>query len=113
SVAELDVNRKDLRCLAAGGALQTLVGHRRLAHWAAAGGGAHPPLDVPAAEGFPELQAPREGEDIVADYASLGLTLSRHPLALLRPRLRERGFVSAEELCSRRHGSAVRVAGLV
>ena len=30
---------------------------------------------------------PSEGEDIVADYASLGLTLGRHPLALLRDRL--------------------------
>ena len=35
----------------------------------------------------PRLPAPPEGEDIVADYASLGLTLGRHPLALLRPQL--------------------------
>ncbi len=113
SVADLDVSRKDLRCLAAAGALRALVGHRRLAHWAAAGGGAHAPLDVPAAERLPELPAPREGEDIVADYASLGLTLGRHPLALLRPRLREQGFLTAEELRERRHGSGARVAGLV
>ncbi|MGH8706016.1 MAG: error-prone DNA polymerase, partial [Burkholderiales bacterium] len=39
SVADLahraGLNRKDLRCLAAGGALAALAGHRRLAHWAA------------------------------------------------------------------------------
>ena len=33
------------------------------------------------------LRPPTEGEDLVADYASLGLTLGRHPLALLRGRL--------------------------
>ena len=31
------LNRKDLKCLAAAGALQTLAGHRRSAHWAASG----------------------------------------------------------------------------
>ena len=31
---------------------------------------------------LPALPRPREGEEIVADYASLGLTLGRHPLAL-------------------------------
>ncbi len=40
SVADLDLNRKELRCLAAADALRSLAGHRRLAHWAAAGGGA-------------------------------------------------------------------------
>ena len=32
----------------------------------------------------PVLARPRESEEIVADYASLGLTLGRHPVALLR-----------------------------
>ena len=36
------------------------------------------------AEADPELAAPTEGQDIVADYRALGLTLGRHPLALLR-----------------------------
>ncbi|HEY9531923.1 MAG TPA: error-prone DNA polymerase, partial [Burkholderiales bacterium] len=36
SIFELNLNRKDLRSLAAAGALQSLAGHRRLAHWAAA-----------------------------------------------------------------------------
>jgi error-prone DNA polymerase len=37
----------------------------------------------------PVLGAPSEGEDIVADYNSMRLTLGRHPLSLLRPVLFE------------------------
>src|SRR3977135_1415460 len=83
SVADLAhraaLNRKELRCLAAAGALEPLAGHRRLAHWSAAGAERRAPLDAPATERLPALQPPREGEDIIADYASLGLTLGRPP----------------------------------
>jgi error-prone DNA polymerase len=113
SVAELNLNRKELRCLAAAGALQSLAGHRRLAHWAAAGAERRAPLDAPAAETMPRLAPPREGEDIVADYASLGLTLGRHPLALLRGGLQKHKLINARELHRLPHGSAARVAGLV
>ena len=112
AVSELGLNRKELRCLATAGALRSLAGHRRLAYWAASGAGSRAPLDAaPAESPAPALREPREGEDIVADYASLGLTLGRHPLALLRRRLK--GFLTAEDLKSKMHGSHVRVAGLV
>ena len=42
------------------------------------------------------LAAPTEGDDIVGDYRSQGLTLGRHPLALLRPRLLKQRFMPAE-----------------
>jgi error-prone DNA polymerase len=113
SVSDLGLNRKDLRCLAAAGALRSLAGHRRLAHWAAAGAARGAPLDAPAPERLPELAPPREGEDIVADYASLGLTLGRHPLALLRSHLKSRRLLSSEEMQKLPHGSSARVAGLV
>jgi error-prone DNA polymerase len=60
-----------------------------------------------------EFEPPSEGEDIVADYRSLGLTLGRHPLALLRGTLASKRFFTAEELGSLPHGSRVRAAGLV
>src|SRR6185369_2350562 len=47
SVAALKLGRKDLRALAAAGALQSITGHRRRAHWAAAGAARRPPLDSP------------------------------------------------------------------
>jgi error-prone DNA polymerase len=112
SVTELSLNRKELRCLAAADALRSLAGHRRLAYWAAAGAGARAPLDAaPRESSVPLLREPREGEDIVADYASLGLTLGRHPLALLRKQLDQ--FIKADELRLKPHGSTVQVAGLV
>ncbi|MDH5578409.1 MAG: error-prone DNA polymerase, partial [Betaproteobacteria bacterium] len=109
------LNRRDLRCLAAGGALAALAGHRRQAHWAAAGiaqaAGVlrEAPIDEPALA----LPPPGEGEDIVADYASLGLSLGKHPLALLRPRLSRLGLLPAAEVQARPHGSRACAAGLV
>lgn len=119
SVAELarcaGLNRKDLKCLAAAGALQTLAGHRRSAHWAVSGiekGTALLPSGM-GAEDPPDLASPAEGEEIVADYRSLGFSLGRHPLALLRDHLQRLGVVKAENLSMLRHGSRVRAAGLV
>ncbi len=109
------LERRDLRCLAEGGALAALAGHRRQAHWAVAGLG--PPGGILRAAPLDEpqlrLPAPGEGEEIVADYASLGLTLGRHPLALLRERLQRLALLPAEVLRGRAHGSTARAAGLV
>jgi error-prone DNA polymerase len=113
SVHELGLNKKDLRCLAAAGALQSLAGHRRLAHWSAAGAARRAPLDAPASERLPALAAPREGEEIIADYASLGLTLGRHPLALLRRQLDPKQLLRAVDLKTKPHGAPAKVAGLV
>jgi len=62
---------------------------------------------------LPPLPAPTEGQQIVADYASLGLTLRRHPLALLRGQLSHHGLLSAAEVLRRAHGQRVRTGGLV
>jgi error-prone DNA polymerase len=109
------LDRRDLRCLAAGGALAILAGHRRQAHWAAAGVRRDEGVlrEAPLQEAVLPLPPPGEGEDIVADYASLGLTLGRHPLALLRARLQGLGWMPAAAVHARGHGSRVRAAGLV
>ncbi|MGH8723188.1 MAG: OB-fold nucleic acid binding domain-containing protein, partial [Burkholderiales bacterium] len=59
------------------------------------------------------LPPPGEGEDIIADYSSLGLSLGRHPLALLRPRLSRLGLLPAAAVQARAHGSRACAAGLV
>ena len=64
-------------------------------------------------EGIPLLRAPREGQDIVADYGSTGLTLRRHPVSLLREKLQRRGVLPARELWERPDGAQVIAAGLV
>lgn len=85
------------------------------AHWSVAGVQRMTPLlqDAPVHECFPEFAAPSEGNDLIADYASLGLTLGRHPLALLRRRLARMQLATAEELRACSHGLLVRAAGIV
>jgi error-prone DNA polymerase len=106
---------RELGAIAASGALAGIAGHRHRAHWAVAG--AEPPLPVfpvlQVAEGIPLLRTPTEGQDVAADYQSLGLTLGRHPLALLRARLRRRGISAAIELQEARDEARVHVAGIV
>jgi error-prone DNA polymerase len=110
-----ELNRHDLKCLAAAGAFEALSGHRRHAYWQVAGieTGAHLLRDAPVAETPAILPPPTEGENLVADYASTGLTLGRHPLALLRPHLSRLRFAAAEEIRLLPSGSPVRAAGIV
>ena len=127
------LDRGDLETLAAAGALAALSGNRHVAFWDVAGverplpleqggdratahaGGQEPggPERAPAEAARPLLAAPTEGENIVADYASLGLTLGRHPLALLRAVLRRGGLCAADDLAALADGRVVRTAGIV
>ena len=110
-----DLSRRDMNALAAAGALESLAGHRRNAAWLVSGIEKRPLLLEAATitETPICLPAPAEGQDILADYTSTGLTLRRHPLALLRPRLDKRSFVTAEQLRDMDTHTPVRVAGLV
>ena len=109
------LNRRDLANLARAGALASLAGHRRNAHWLVAGAGyeAHLLRDAPVQESLPLLARPTEGEDLVADYHSVGLTLGRHPLALLRERLARMHLSTAEQLKALPNGRPARTAGIV
>ena len=49
----------------------------------------------------------------MADYGSVGITLGRHPLALLRGRLAELRMKTAADLSTVANGSHVRAAGIV
>ena len=109
------LDKHELKCLAASGALESIAGHRRLAYWQVAGVDTAQHLLSGAAvdETDPRLHAPSEGDGLVADYRSLGLTLGRHPLALLRARLARMRLATAEEVRRLPHGSSVRTAGIV
>lgn len=113
-IARSGIDPRDLKCLAAAGALSKLAGHRRKAYWDVAGIERAMPLAMGhVAETQPDLFPLTEGQNLVADYASLGLSLGRHPLALLRDRLQRERIVTAEELSRLPHGRLVRAAGLV
>jgi error-prone DNA polymerase len=110
-----NLDKKELKLLAAASALASLSGHRHNAHWQVAGVEKMSPLLKTAAiiEAAPRLPAPTEGENLVADYSSLGLTLGRHPLALLRGRLKRLRLSTAMELNKFPHGRLARAAGIV
>jgi error-prone DNA polymerase len=109
------LDRQDLNCLAASGALQSLAGNRHQATWQSSGQHRLPAVLKNTRINEPPitLTPPTEGENTVADYASLGLTLGRHPLALLRHALDCQGIKPAAHLAVYRHGRLARAAGLV
>ncbi len=115
--AQLD--GRDLQTLAHADALQSLAGHRRRQLWSAAGQGrpeksllADAPI-IERANEQPDLFEAPEGEAIALDYAATGLTLRRHPLALLRERIARRGWRSAEQLAQLKDGAAAWACGIV
>ena len=109
------VDKDDLAALAGAGALKVLSGHRREAAWAVAGTPVQRDLllEAPVCEAAQTLPAPGEGADLVADYATLGLSLGRHPLLLLRGLLGQRRYVDAATLRGYDHNRPVRCAGIV
>jgi error-prone DNA polymerase len=110
-----DLSNRDLQTLAAADALASIAGHRRHAHWSVAALGRTHGLmrDAPVTEARVAIEKAPEGQEIAADYASLGLTLRRHPLALLRPRLARMKLSTAEELRHYPDGRIARTSGIV
>jgi error-prone DNA polymerase len=68
------------------------------------------PSETSAAALLPRMPL---GEHVVADYATLGLTLKRHPLAFLRADLAREGLVAAADLATLPVGRRLALAGLV
>jgi error-prone DNA polymerase len=110
-----NLGKRALNCLSEANALATLAGHRRMALWQTLG---RAPDNVPLAvnervETQPSLLPPTEGEDIVADYRRMGLSLGRHPLALLRNKLTAMRIASAEDVNNAAHQQPIYAAGIV
>lgn len=114
-VRRANLDQRDIGALAAAGALEPIADHRHRARWDVAGIDRGAPLlaRTRIAEGIPLLRRPTEGEDIVADHAATGLSLGRHPLALLRPRLDAMQVQSAEAVEMLAHDQRTLTAGLV
>jgi error-prone DNA polymerase len=110
-----NLEQHEMRLLAAADALHSLSGHRRQQVWDASALHAPPELlrDAPVEEDLLELPEAPEGEEIVFDYASLGLTLRKHPMSLLRDRLTAKHFKSSAELRDLPNGRLVRACGIV
>jgi error-prone DNA polymerase len=111
--AELD--QGDLKALAGADALMSLSGHRRQQVWDASALQPAPGLlrAVPVVEDALELPAASEGEEVIFDYAALGLTLRSHPLSLLRIQLSKKKLLTSAQLRDLPSGRLVRACGIV
>jgi error-prone DNA polymerase len=110
------LDRKSLERLAEADAFRSLGLDRRQVLWAMKGIET-PPLfaaaETPAREAPAPLPEMPLGQQVIEDYAAIGLSLKSHPLALLRDALRRRRILSVAELRRQRDGGSVTVAGLV
>ena len=105
----------DLKLLAKADALAPITGHRWQAYWQVSAVATRNDIlsDAPIQETSAMLHSPTSAQDTVADYASTGLTLRRHPIDLLRNILERKGISTAEEIRRLPSGHSVIAAGLV
>jgi len=110
------LDARALQLLSQGDALRPLAGHRHQAAWGSAGIDTRAPLMLAGTrthEAAAMLQPPSAAEDLLADYRSTGLSLTNHPLALLRERLAAFRVQPARVLDGYRNGQLARASGLV
>ena len=111
------LDKQDLNALASADALRRIAGHRRIALWQTLGTEktTQHALLAPSMEGPQRdlFASPREAEDVLQDFATTGLTLRRHPLALLRPQLSRRRLVPACVVSNAQHCQLIRTTGIV
>ena len=109
--------RAALEHLADADALQSLALPRRPALWRIAGVEAAPSTSLFAGRPRPhpnaELPLMSQGEEVVADYRSTGLSLRAHPCALLREKLTAAGAKTCTQAIQSRNGARLRIAGIV
>ena len=109
------VPERALTAIAEAGAFQGLALSRRSALWDLPGAvrDARLPLPLFAEEDAPEFPALGDAEIVAWDYAAASHSTHGHPVAAIRPFLRERGIPDAKTVRTLRQGAVVRYAGLV
>jgi error-prone DNA polymerase len=107
------LGRGEREKLADAGALRMLSGHRHRARWESAGIERDLPMLGTTGEERAILRPPTVAENVFADYATQSLSLTAHPLSLVRGQLRRRRACVASQLPSMEHGRWIRHAGLV
>ncbi|MBI5533398.1 MAG: error-prone DNA polymerase [Deltaproteobacteria bacterium] len=113
-VTRASLKKNHVEALAEAGALEPLVQGRRHALWRARAPRSGPLFDkAPVVEQHVPLPPLRPREQLVLDYARVGLSIHDHPMCHMRDRLGSRPVVRIGELASLRDGCAVYIAGVV
>ena len=111
------INRQEQNCLVRSDAFQCFNSHRYQSQWQISAVEEPRPLfninDDSALDDHILLAAPEETEEIQWDYSYTGLTLRRHPMALLREHRSLRSCSRATDLATIEPGRIVHVAGIV
>jgi error-prone DNA polymerase len=113
------LDARQLELLAQADALRSISGHRHSAAWAVAGVDtrATPLLKATRThegdEAAAALPAPTAGQTVLADYRATGLSLTQHPVALLRSQLAAFKVLPAEVLRHFPSGRLARASGIV
>lgn len=116
--AQLNAIEKD--ALVQANSLPRLAKHRYQAQWQSLAIEDSKPLLIkldsiahPPSKTEKDLTAPTEIEDMLIDYKSVGLTLNKHPIKILRERNWLEPCKKASDLRGLRQGQFVKVAGVV
>ena len=110
------LNQRELAALAEAAALKGIVGHRHRARWQVAAIEKQPAdllQGIARKDDATAIRPASEADDLRADYAATGLTLGRHPVAMIRKQLRQRRVITAQQLLNLKHGSHTRACGLI
>jgi len=110
------LNRRELAALAEAATLKGIAGHRHRARWEVAAVEKQPAdllQGISRQDDATAIRPASEADDLRADYAATGLTLGRHPVALIRGLLRQRKIRTAQQLLKLKHGSHTRACGLI
>jgi error-prone DNA polymerase len=110
------LNRRELAVLAEAAALRGIAGHRHRARWEVAAIEKQPAdllEGINRQDDATAIRPASETDDLRADYAATGLTLGRHPVALIRNILRHRRIRTAQQLLQLKHGTHTRACGLI
>jgi error-prone DNA polymerase len=119
-VQRAGLNRGDMEALVSANALPRLSLNRHQGHWQQQAIQDYRPLfsdiessSASALDDAVLVDPPDAIADMLADYASTGLSIHQHPLALLREQMPFRQCKRALDLAALNHGRFVRIAGLV
>lgn len=119
---QADVSAKALQAIADADGFASLGLNRRQALWQVRALGRKPLHEMPLFatsnnrdnnEPAVSLPIASDGEEVAADYRSLGLSLKAHPIRILAPSLQGAGWQSCAGAQDVRDGTRLRLAGLV
>jgi error-prone DNA polymerase len=117
ALSQSGVARAALESLAQADALTSLGQGRRIALWRVAGLETAPALPMFAGQerrhATPNLPLMSQGEHVIADYRSTGLSLRAHPMQLLREKLTAAKALSCARALAAKDGTLLRIAGIV